>query len=124
MPTNFEETLQQLLSEKVKPDGKKYTIEEISSATEISSIYIRKLLSGESKPGFDVVEKLAHFFDVDPNFLHGWNEKQDQKNINPQIETLIQKVAFRKSSLTSDSAEEVAAMLREIAKFIAGETNQ
>lgn len=124
MPTNFEETLQQLLSEKVKPDGKKFTIEDISLGTGISSIYIRKLLSGESKPGFDVVEKLAHFFEVDPNYLHRWNEKHEQKNINQQMETLIQNVAFRKSGLTSDSAEEVAEILREIAKFIAGKSSQ
>ena len=115
MSTKFSEILKHLIETCKKPDGTKYTVEEIGVAIDYSGSHVRKLLNGQSKPGYEVVEKLATFFNVDPNFLFGWQPKdslQELKHIEEQI-------AFRKTdeNVTSD----IRDMLRIIVDFIEGE---
>lgn len=112
MTTKFSEILKHLIETCKKPDGTKYTVEEIGVAIDYSGSHVRKLLNGQSKPGYEVVEKLATFFDVDPNYLFGWQ----QQNSFQDLRQLEAQIAFRKTSenVTSD----IRDMLRLIVDFI------
>ena len=68
----FAERLNTLLELKRKPDGSKYTQEEIvqSARGVLSRAYLWKLRTGRAKnPGFQVVQALADFFAVDIHYF-------------------------------------------------------
>ena len=60
---NFAEKLNTLFESRLKPDGKKFSIEEVARATNITAGAISKLRTGKSKnPSYEVIKKLSIFF--------------------------------------------------------------
>ncbi len=117
MNSKFSEILKDLIDTHHKEDGTKFSMEEIGVAIGYSGAYIRKLLNGQSRPGYEVVEKLARFFGVDPNFLHGWTLSSKEE----EIKKIENQIAFRKTDVGVTSPD-IGDMLRKIADLIDGET--
>lgn len=62
--------LRQLLDERRKPDGRRYTLDELSAATGLSPSYLKYLLSGQrDNPSKNALQLLATFFSVDPSYF-------------------------------------------------------
>lgn len=64
-----------------RPDGREYTYDEIERGTEgrVSRSYVWKLRNGKSlNPSLDVIESLAEFFHVPPEFFFSLDADADE----------------------------------------------
>ena len=98
----FGERLNTLLELKRKPDGSKYTQEEVIQGTKgvVSRAYLWKLRTGRAKnPGFHVGQALASFFSVDINYFI--SEKAAGIEMIDQIreDELVEKIAVQSGML-------------------------
>ncbi|PBC82102.1 hypothetical protein SAMN05428945_3341 [Streptomyces sp. 2224.1] len=67
---SFQDRLVFLRDTRRKPDGKRYTLDEIGAGAGISHGQVGYLLNGKRKsPGLDVTRKLEKFFGVEPGFF-------------------------------------------------------
>lgn len=61
-----------LLAERTRPDGRRYTVQEVADGTGLSTSYLRYLLSGErGNPSMANIQVLSTFFGVPPGYLFG-----------------------------------------------------
>lgn len=68
---SFTKKLNHLIENLTKPDGNKYTPEEITVFTNgvISTSHLRKLINGQaSNPTYDVINALSKFFCIDAGY--------------------------------------------------------
>ncbi len=68
----FTTRLNRLFKEKTKPDGSHYTQSDVIEAAHgvVDRVYLWKLLTGRAaNPNLRIVQALAEFFGVDPNYF-------------------------------------------------------
>lgn len=106
------ERLEHLRDKRRRPDGKKYSFDEIAAGAKISKAQVSAIWSGKRKPGFPVVVDLEKFFGVESGYLSRSERKELAIALEPIQEQLthlallrgvgISQLALR-SSLTSSN---------------------
>lgn len=83
-----------------RPDGREYTYDEIERGTSgrVSRSYVWKLRNGRShNPSLDVIESLAEFFHVPPEFFFGFDgDPEDQQSETAMVAALLHDPAARR----------------------------
>lgn len=118
-PTDFAERLNALIELKRKPDGSKYSQEEIVQGVGgvLSRAYLWKLRTGRSKnPGFHVVQALADFFEVDINYFTVEEDLGAKMIDQARADELVDQIALRSSMLGHEAKLAVLNMIDFILK--------
>src|SRR5271157_898090 len=114
----FAEKLNRLFEEKRKPDGTQYTQTEVIESTKgvLTRVYLWKLLTGRaSNPGFRVIQVLAEFFGVDPNYFFESDEiKTALATDNQKRDAFLDQIALRAPELDDDAKQAVLLMIESI----------
>lgn len=83
-----------------RPDGREYTYDEIERGTQgrVSRSYVWKLRNGRSQnPSLDVIEALAEFFHVPPEFFFSLdNDAEDAQRDAALVAALLHDPAARR----------------------------
>ena len=113
-PKDFAEKLNTLFEHKRKPDGSKYTQEEVVQGTDgvLTRAYLWKLRTSRAKnPGFQIVQALADFFEVDINYFKT-EQGEETRLIDHAVEDkLVGDIAFRSSMLGHEAKLAVLNMI-------------
>lgn len=114
----FAEKLNRLFEEKRKPDGTQYTQTEVIESTKgvLTRVYLWKLLTGRaSNPGFRVIQALAEFFGIDPNYFFESDEiKTALATDNQKRDAFLDQIALRAPELDDDAKQAVLLMIESI----------
>ncbi len=117
---DFAAKLNRLFDEKRKPDGTQYTQTEVAENTKglLTRVYLWKLLSGRAtNPSFRVIQVLAEFFGVDPNYFFDNEEmKAALATESQERDTFIEQIALRSPELDDDAKQAVLHMIESILK--------
>jgi transcriptional regulator with XRE-family HTH domain len=111
---NFAEKLNTLFEHKRKPDGSKYTQEEVVQGTDgvLTRAYLWKLRTGRAKnPGFQIVQALADFFEVDINYFRDDQGQETELIEQATQDKLVGDIAFRSSMLGHEAKLAVLNMI-------------
>ena len=73
---------------RLKPEGRRFTLDEIAVGAGISHGQVGYLLNGERKPGFTVLASLERFFDVSPGFFTATERQALHRALLPVHESL------------------------------------
>ncbi|MGW0333488.1 helix-turn-helix domain-containing protein [Streptomyces sp. NPDC003011] len=84
----FKQRLVFLRETRLKPGGKRYTLDEIAAGAGISHGQVGYLLNGERRPGFAVLAGLQQFFDVSPGFFTATERQALHRALQPVHESL------------------------------------
>ncbi|MFJ5779958.1 helix-turn-helix domain-containing protein [Streptomyces sp. NPDC093094] len=117
----FRSRLVFLRETRLKPDGRRCTLEEIATGTGVSHGQVGYLLNGERRPGFTVLAALEKFFDVSPGFFTATQCQVLSRALQPVHESLthlallkgkgISQIALR-SSITPGTSGRLGLELR------------
>mgnify|MGYP005848785133 FL=1 len=116
---DFAKKLNTLFETKTKLDGSKYTQEEVIQGTKgvLTRAYLWKLRTGRAKnPGFNIVQALADFFDVDINYFRVSEEEEKALLEKAQRNRLVSKVALRASMYSEETVLAIINMMEYIEK--------
>lgn len=117
----FKQRLIFLRETRLKPDGKRYTLDEIATGTGVSHGQIGYLLNGERRPGFTVLASLEQFFDVSPGFFTATERQALSRALQPVHESLMHLALLKgkgishlalRSSITPGSSSRLGLELR------------
>ncbi|AYN41608.1 XRE family transcriptional regulator [Streptomyces dangxiongensis] len=118
----FKQRLVFLRETRLKPGGKRYTLDEIAAGAGISHGQVGYLLSGDRKPGFTVLAGLERFFDVPPGFFTATERQALHRSLKPVHESLthvallkgkgISQLALRSSIAHGTSSSRLGQELR------------
>ncbi|MEU2855990.1 helix-turn-helix transcriptional regulator [Streptomyces syringium] len=110
---NFRQRLVFLRETRRKPDGKRYTLDDIGRGAGISHGQVGFLLKGQRMPGLAGVAKLEKFFAVQPGFFTATDRQALHRALQPIREQLIHlallkgqginRLAMRSGEADSDS---------------------
>ena len=117
---DFATKLNRLFEEKRKPDGTQYTQTEVVENTNglLTRVYLWKLLSGRAtNPSVRVIQVLAEFFEVDPNYFF---DNEEMKTVlateSQERDAFIEQIALRSPELDDDAKQAVLHMIESILK--------
>lgn len=116
---DFAKKLNTLFETKTKLDGSKYTQEEVIQGTKgvLTRAYLWKLRTGRAKnPGFNIVQALADFFDVDINYFRVSEEEEKALLEKAQRNRLVSEVALRASMYSEETVLAIINMMEYIEK--------
>ncbi len=103
------ERLKQLLVEKRKPDGDRYSYREVAEFTSLTPSYISHLVTGKrTNPSLDTLTALAKFFQVNVNYFYGEDSEEP--------EAFLEIVAMRSSGLNKEEKDLILKMMEVMAK--------
>lgn len=114
MPSTVTTRLQQLFESAKRPDGGKWTLQQVAEGTGLSVSYIWRLRSGKAgNPTQAVLEKLAAFFGVPVGYFVGTEADSASKGHTLSLEEqgvdeLLREVAHLASAANLSEAERVA----------------
>src|SRR5690554_1806584 len=114
---DFAKKLNTLFETKTKPDGTKYTQEEVIQGTKglLTRAYLWKLRTGRAKnPGFNIVQALANFFEVDINYFQATEDKEQELLEQAKKKKLISEVALRASMYSEETVLAILTMMEYI----------
>ena len=114
--SNFADKVNDLFSEKRKPDGTKYTQTDVINGTNemINRVYLWKLLTGRAtNPGIQVVQALADFFGVAPSYFFENNNITDTPIPDQKQELLV---VLRTFGLDKDEQKAITLMIEALTK--------
>lgn len=95
-----------------KADGTLHSNREVARVIGISPAYISRLRSGEmSNPGYDLVGKLAEFFNVPVSYFYE-TEGSEEENESKRI--AVNNIALRASKLDDQGMAALLTMLETI----------
>lgn len=116
---DFAKKLNTLFEKKTKLDGTKYTQEEVIQGTNgmLTRAYLWKLRTGRAKnPGFNIVQALADFFEVDINYFRV-SEDEEQELLDKALKNkLVGEVALRASMYSEETVLAILTMMEYIEK--------
>ncbi len=117
---DFAKKLRRLFEEIRKPDGTQYTQTEVVENTKgvLTRVYLWKLLTGRAtNPSLRVIQVLAEFFGVDPNYFF---DNEEMKEIlateSREQDAFIEQIALRSPELDDDAKKAVLHMIESILK--------
>lgn len=116
---DFAKKLNMLFETKTKPDGSKYTQEEVIQGTKgvLTRAYLWKLRTGRAKnPGFNIVQALADFFDIDINYFRVSEDEEKAVLEKAQRNKLVNEVALRASMFSEETVLAIINMMEYIEK--------
>lgn len=116
---DFAKKLNTLFETKTKPDGSKYTQEEVIQGTKgvLTRAYLWKLRTGRAKnPGFNIVQALADFFDIDINYFRVSEDEEKAVLEKAQRNKLVNEVALRASMFSEETVLAIINMMEYIEK--------
>jgi len=114
---DFAKKLNTLFETRTKPDGTKYTQEEVIQGTKgvLTRAYLWKLRTGRAKnPGFNIVQALADFFDVDINYFRVSEDEEKALLEKSQRNELVNEVALRASMYSEETVLAIIKMMEYI----------
>jgi transcriptional regulator with XRE-family HTH domain len=114
---DFAKKLNTLFETKTKLDGSKYTQEEVIQGTNgvLTRAYLWKLRTGRAKnPGFNIVQALADFFDVDINYFRVSEDEEKALLEKAQRSRLVSEVALRASMYSEETVLAIIKMMEYI----------
>ncbi len=114
---DFAKKLNTLFEKKTKLDGTKYTQEEVIEGTNgvLTRAYLWKLRTGRAKnPGFNIVQALANFFEVDINYFQATEDKEQELLEQAKKNKLISEVALRASMYSEETVLAILTMMEYI----------
>ncbi len=117
--SSFAEKLQKLFDTVTKPDGTKYTKDEVIQGSKgaITRVYLWQLRTGRAvNPGYHVILALADFFKVDPTYFFEDNEKEIQSIDDANRNNVVNQITLRSTKLDNDSQKAVLLMIDSILK--------
>jgi transcriptional regulator with XRE-family HTH domain len=115
----FAYKLNTLLELKRKPDGSKYTQEEVVQSTKgvLSRAYLWKLRTGRAKnPGFHIVQALADFFEVDIRYFSAEEDAGVKMIDQAREDALVEQITLRSSMLSREGKLALLNMIDFILK--------
>lgn len=116
---DFAKKLNTLFETKTKLDGSKYTQEEVIQGTNgvLTRAYLWKLRTGRAKnPGFNIVQALADFFDIDINYFRVSEDEEKALLEKAQRSQLVSEVAMRASMYSEETVLAIINMMEYIEK--------
>ena len=116
---DFAKKLNTLFETKTKLDGSKYTQEEVIQGTNgvLTRAYLWKLRTGRAKnPGFNIVQALADFFDIDINYFRVSEDEEKSVLEKAQRNKLVSEVALRASMFSEETVLAIINMMEYIEK--------
>lgn len=116
---DFAKKLNTLFETKTKLDGSKYTQEEVIQGTNgvLTRAYLWKLRTGRAKnPGFNIVQALADFFDIDINYFRVSEDEEKAVLEKAQRNKLVSEVALRASMFSEETVLAIINMMEYIEK--------
>ncbi|MER5466258.1 helix-turn-helix transcriptional regulator [Streptomyces sp. NPDC002668] len=106
-PANLQESFQQRLvflrETRLKPGGKRYTLDEIGTGAGISHAQAGYMLNGKRSPGLAVLASLERFFAVQPGFFTATDRQALHRALQP-IHDQLTHLALLKGKGISDLA--------------------
>jgi transcriptional regulator with XRE-family HTH domain len=114
---DFAKKLNTLFETKTKPDGSKYTQEEVIQGPNgvLTRAYLWKLRTGRAKnPGFNIVQALADFFEVDINYFRVSEDEEKALLEKAQRNRLVSEVALRASMYSEETVLAIIKMMEYI----------
>ncbi|MDD5369134.1 MAG: helix-turn-helix transcriptional regulator [Anaerolineaceae bacterium] len=115
-PGDLAKKLDTLFETVTKPDGSRYTQEEVIRGTGgvLTRVYLWKLRTGRARnPSFNTMKAIASFFGVDPSYFF---ESENKGIEQAQEDDLVNKIAFRSSELDKEGKQAVLQMIDYILK--------
>ena len=110
---SFAKKLNQLFELRKKKNGQPYTHEEVSNATGITTGAISKLRRGQiSNPSHKVIDALAKFFDVEPNYFFEFSHHSEEED-----SAFLDMISLRASELSEGGRRALLDMLDTIIKL-------
>lgn len=116
---DFAKKLNTLFETKTKRDGSKFTQEEVIQGTNgvLTRAYLWKLRTGRAKnPGFNIVQALADFFDIDINYFRVSEDEEKALLEKAQRNKLVSEVALRASMFSEETVLAIINMMEYIEK--------
>lgn len=120
---DFADKFNMLFEMKRKSDGSKYSQEDVIQGTKgvLTRAYLWKLRTGRAKnPGFNIVQALADFFEVDINFFRT-DESQPEEIVEKSVrDELLEQMSLRASMHSDDTIKAIISMMDYIEKNYPG----
>ena len=120
---DFADKLNMLFEMKRKSDGSKYSQEDVIQGTNgvLTRAYLWKLRTGRAKnPGFNIVQALADFFEVNINFFRT-DESQPEEIVEKSVrDELLEQMSLRASMHSDDTIKAIISMMDYIEKNYPG----
>lgn len=116
---DFAKKLNTLFEKRTKLDGSKYTQEEVILGTNgvLTRAYLWKLRTGRAKnPGFNIVQALADFFEVDINYFRVAEDEEQELLEKALRNKLVGEVALRASMYSEETVLAIINMMEYIEK--------
>lgn len=114
----FSRKLSYLLKNAHKPDGSRYTREEVATGIEVTPTYISKLKGGKANPTYELIKRIATFFSVKPGYFYTEQEELTASDLDIQEKSpLIGEIAMRAAQLDEAGKEAVLEMIKHIARI-------
>jgi len=127
MLKDFADKLNMLFEKKTKRDGSRYTQEEVIRGTKgvLTRAYLWKLRTGRAKnPGFNIVQALADFFEVDINYFRT-DASQPEEIIGKSLrDDLLEELVLRASMFSDETIKVIISMMEYIEKNFPGKGEQ
>ena len=111
---NLAEKLNRLFEEKRKPDGSQYSQTEVIEGTNgvLTRVYLWKLRTGRaSNPGLHIVQAIAAFFGVDPNYFFGESNQLASTGALHETQPFVDQIALRAGELDEAGRKAVLNMI-------------
>lgn len=116
--STFARKLNKLFEQKVKPNGNKYSPEDIQALTNkaVTASYVWRLLSGKAdNPTYKVIKVLSEFFEISPAYFFEDDPTEDSKE--NKIDEFSKKLLNRSSSMETSEKDFILRMMEEITKI-------
>lgn len=113
----FAEKLNKLFQTVTKPDGSKYTQEEVVRGTNgtLTRVYLWKLRTGRAThPGFHIVQALADFFGVEIGYFIEEPGKVADMADQARKDRMVDQIALRSSKLGEEGKKAILQMIEHI----------
>jgi transcriptional regulator with XRE-family HTH domain len=98
---SFARKLEELFETHRKPDGTRYTQNDVIEGTggNLTRVYLWKLRTGHStNPGYHIVQAIANFFGVEPNYFFDTTEAKPQIVVKPEM-SFTEEILLRREEL-------------------------
>lgn len=116
----FSERIAWLREHVRKPNGDRYSIDDVAATTGISRSYLYELTRGEKdNPSMETLEALAAFFRVNPLFF-----SKDPRNYLPPVPTDQLQMALRSVGPLTEEDKQTLDDLLERARELVAETRK
>lgn len=120
---DFADKLNMLFEKKRKSDGSIYSQEDVIQGTQggLTRAYLWKLRTGRAKnPGFNIVQALADFFEVDINYFRT-DESQPEEIVEKSLrDELLEEMSLRASMHSDDTIKAIISMMDYLEKNYPG----